>query len=77
MNGPAAIHITPINEVRKNEGSYITERVKQLREEHKKDDQKEFFGETRDESSGAAEPGTQPWEQTGPKEDELPPGFVE
>ncbi|MCE5249164.1 4Fe-4S binding protein [bacterium] len=77
VNGPAAIHVTPINEVRKNEGSYITDRVRQLREEHKKDDQKEFFGKTQEESSGAGEPQPQPWEQPGQKEGDLPPGFVE
>lgn len=32
VNGPKAIHVTPINEVRKNSGSYITEKVKRLRE---------------------------------------------
>jgi MauM/NapG family ferredoxin protein len=32
VKGPAAIRVTPINEVRKNEGSYITEKMRRLRE---------------------------------------------
>ncbi len=32
VNGPAAIRITPVNEVRKNSGSYITGKVRKLRE---------------------------------------------
>ncbi len=43
VNGPAAIHITPVNEVRKNTGSYVTEKVKRLREA--KDDYVDFSKE--------------------------------
>ena len=37
VKGPAAIHVTPIREVRKNSGTYITEQMKKLREVKDKD----------------------------------------
>jgi len=77
VNGPAAIYVTPINEVRKNDGSYITDRVKQLREEHKNDDRKDFFKEIKEEGTQSTQPQLQPWEQPEPRDGELPPGFVE
>ncbi len=79
VNGPAAIHVTPINEVRKNKGSYITEKVKQLREVD--DEGVDFYDEYDVESGGAGGGGAQeqamPWEQGGQSEGDLPPGFVE
>ena len=79
VNGPAAIFVTPVNEVRKNDGSYITERVKQLREEHKFDDEKDFYEEdgTQESDIQSGESAPKPWETNAPKEGELPPGFVE
>ncbi len=79
VNGPAAIHVTPINEVRKNEGSYITEKVKELREQYKSDDQKDFFKEydTRDGETQSGESAPMPWEKNNDTKDDLPPGFIE
>lgn len=71
VNGRAAIYVTPINEVRKNAGSYITEKVKRLREV--KDDGDSFAG------TPPAESGTAAPAQAAPDsaaEEELPPGFV-
>ncbi|MBN1290814.1 MAG: 4Fe-4S dicluster domain-containing protein [Candidatus Latescibacteria bacterium] len=79
VNGPAAIFVTPVNEVRKNDGSYITDRVKQLREEHKFDDEKDFYEEEnmQDSEIQSGENAPKPWETNTQKEGELPPGFVE
>ena len=74
VNGPAAIHITPVNEVRKNNGSYITEKVKRLREVH--DDDTEFYREYNlqfPEEKAAP----QYLEQLNDTENDLPQGFVE
>jgi ferredoxin len=76
VNGPAAIHVTPVGEVRKNSGSYITEEVKRLREVH--DDDVDFYEEGDIQSRTPEEEQTlQPWEQPGKTGDDLPPGFVE
>lgn len=78
VNGPAAIFVTPINEVRKNDGSYITEKVKLLREEHKFDDEKDFYEEDSLEDTGASgESAPKPWETNSNTNSDLPPGFVE
>jgi len=71
--------VTPINEVRKNEGSYITEKVKQLREQYKSDDQKDFFKEydTRGEETQSGESAPMPWEKNNDTKGDLPPGFIE
>jgi len=77
VKGEAAIRVLPVNEVRKNDGSYITERVKQLREVN--DEGVEFYDEYEEESgtSGGAKP-SMPWEQQGSDDGgDLPPGFVE
>ena len=74
VNGPAAIHVTPVNEVRKNSGSYITEEVKRLREVH--DEGVDFYEEYDLEIQGE-EKILQPWEKPGESEKGLPPGFVE
>lgn len=73
VNGPAAIHITPINEVRKNTGSYITESVKKLREVN--DDHVDFSQET-----GVPADSSTPYQiETEPVNDDLendlPAGF--
>jgi len=77
VNGPAAIHVTPIGEVRKSTGSYITEEKKRLREVD--DEGIDFYEELDVRSRAPAEQKPpMPWEQPGRKsEDELPPGFVE
>lgn len=76
INGPAAIHVTPVNETRKNSGSYITEEKKKIREV--KDEGVNFYDETGDQT-GVEPSGQQPmpWEQPGESSDALPPGFVE
>jgi MauM/NapG family ferredoxin protein len=76
VKGPAAIHVTPVNEVRKNEGTYITEEVKKLREVD--DEGIDFYEDYESEAPGEEKP-LQSREQPGGKEsnDDLPPGFVE
>ncbi|MDP2981991.1 MAG: 4Fe-4S binding protein [Candidatus Latescibacter sp.] len=77
VKGKAAIFVTPINEVRKNNGSYITEKVKRLRTV--KDDNVDYYKEIRVESGGKV---TQPAPSASSApadsmpENELPPGFV-
>ncbi len=71
VNGRAAIYVTPINEVRKNEGSYITEKVKRLREVN--DDGDSFAGTPAAGTDGAA-PAQAAADSSA--EEELPPGFV-
>ncbi|MFC1539315.1 4Fe-4S binding protein [Candidatus Latescibacterota bacterium] len=73
VNGPAAIHVTPVNEVRKNSGSYITEEVRRLREVT--DDQVDFSKET-----GVPAENSIPYQiETEPEQDDfendLPAGF--
>ena len=73
VNGPAAIYITPINEERKNSGSYITENVRKLREVN--DDNVDFSKET-----GVPDENTMPYQiETEPETDDfesdLPAGF--
>ncbi len=78
VNGPAAIFVTPVNEVRKNDGSYITEKVKQLREEYKFDDEKDFYKEDSLNDAGTSgESAPKPWETNVNPDSDLPPGFVE
>jgi len=71
-HGGAAIHVTPINEVRKNSGSYITGKVKWLREV--KDEGIDFYKETGVRPEGAPELSPAP-SDSGVVE-ELPPGFM-
>ncbi len=73
VNGPAAIHVTPINEVRKLEGSYITDKVKKLREVT--DDHVDFSKETgvQEEYTAPHETDTEP--ETNDFENDLPAGF--
>jgi MauM/NapG family ferredoxin protein len=78
--GRAAIYVTPINEVRKNEGSYITERVKELRKV--KDEGVDFYREMGDGSGQSAPTGPEKPASTAPVDttlggDELPPGFIQ
>jgi len=78
VNGPGAIHVTPINEVRKNTGSYITEKVRKLREVN--DEGVEFYEEYDIRETDVREQEQRqamPWEQPGGSDDDLPPGFVE
>ena len=74
VNGPAAIHVTPVNEVRKNSGSYITEEVKRLREV---DDEGIDFYKDYETKTPEEKKTLQPWEQPEGAKDDLPPGFVE
>ncbi|MFC1692944.1 4Fe-4S binding protein, partial [Candidatus Latescibacterota bacterium] len=74
VKGPAAIHVTPVNEVRKNSGTYITEKVKKLREV---DDEGVDFYEDSEFQIPAEDTNLQPWEQPQESEDGLPPGFIE
>lgn len=74
VNGTAAIHVTPVNEVRKNNGSYITEEVKRLREV--KDEGVDFYQDYNQQTPGE-EKVLQPWEQSLENENDLPPGFIE
>ena len=77
VKGKAAIFVTPINEVRKNSGSYITEKVKRLRTV--KDDNVDYYKEIRVES-GEKVPQPAPSAPSAPAdsmpENELPPGFI-
>jgi hypothetical protein len=83
VKGKAAIYVTPINEDRKNTGSYITEKARQLRTV--KDDNTDFYKQSgasaSPDTSGAA--GTPPPSSEAPAPpdsvgaDELPPGFVQ
>jgi len=78
VNGPAAIHVTPINETRKNTGSYITEEKKKLREVN--DEGVDFYDniDEQSQSPGTGQSQPMPWEQPGAQPDDaLPPGFVE
>lgn len=68
VNGPAAIHVTPVNEVRLNEGSYITEEKRRLREVT--DDFQDFSHE-----QGTAGTQTPSYETPGGAADEMPEGF--
>lgn len=77
VNGPAAIFVTPVNEVRKNDGSYITDKVRELRKV--KDDKVDFSQElgTRQvapkvsvQDSSAKTP-----EKVPAPDDEMPAGF--
>ena len=72
VKGSAAIYITPIGEVRKNSGSYITEHARKLREESK-DEDVDFYRDTGTLQDNAI-PGTE--QQPKEPEDELPPGFI-
>ena len=73
VHGPKAIYVTPINEVRKNSGSYITGKARLLREV--KDDYVDFSkekGTDLDENS----PYYQPVEETEDDfENDIPEGF--
>jgi len=75
VNGRAAIYVTPINEVRKNEGSYITEKVRRLREV--KDDGDSFAGSPAGETGGIAPTPAPAASDSSAEEEELPPGFVQ
>jgi MauM/NapG family ferredoxin protein len=70
--GDAAIYVTPINEVRKNSGSYINEKMRRLRE--LKDEGIDFFQET------GTPRGISPKQLPAPPDstagEELPPGFI-
>jgi len=74
VNGPAAIHVTPVNEVRKNTGSYITEKVKRLREV--KDDYVDFSKElgVQPEDDTTFQLETEP--ESDDFDDDIPAGFV-
>lgn len=72
VNGPAAIHVTPVNEVRKNSGTYITEKVKQLREV--KDDYVDFSKETG--VQGEETRTVEPIPETDDFDDDMPAGFI-
>ena len=79
VKGKAAIFVTPINEQRKNSGSYITEKARQLRKV--KDENIDFYNRTRGtgipasgDSLSAQPQNSAPSDSVG--EDELPPGFV-
>jgi len=74
VKGPAAIYVTPVNEVRKNSGSYITEKVKGLREVD--DETIDFYQEQGVSSEGKAnvlESGQIPDEY---EDDKPPPGLL-
>ena len=74
VHGPKAIYVTPINEVRKNSGSYITEKVKRLREV--KEDYVDFSKEKGIYSEDSS-PNYQPVEETGDDfENDIPEGFI-
>jgi len=75
VNGPAAIHVMPINEVRKNEGTYITEKVRELRKVN--DENVDFYEEYEEGGGTEQQPALQPWEQAPGSDNDLPPGFVE
>ncbi len=76
VKGEAAIRVLPVNEVRKNEGSYITERVRQMREVN--DEGVDFYNEIDGGAGSSGEQPLMPWEQQGSEtEGDLPPGFVE
>ena len=70
VNGPAAVRVFPINEVRKNEGSYITEEAKRLREV--RDEDSHLY----DDGSGVDGGTGQSMQLEGQTGDNLPPGFV-
>ncbi len=83
VKGPAAIFITPVNENRKNTGSYITEKARQLRQV--KDEAVDFYQGTGQPGGGgisspqsaspdSAAQAPAPADSLGA--DELPPGFV-
>jgi len=72
VNGPKAIHVTPVNEVRKNTGSYITEKVKRLREVD--DDFVDFTGE-KSLYQNEQEPVQPGGESPDEFEDDVPAGF--
>lgn len=76
VNGPAAIHVTPVNEVRKNEGSYITEEMKKLREVD--DSGVDFYREydAGDDGSGGDAP-SEPQAEPDFSGDEPPPGVFQ
>jgi MauM/NapG family ferredoxin protein len=72
VNGHAAIYVTPTNEVRKNSGSYITEKMKRLR--GVKDEGIDFFQETG--TSRGISPKQSPAPPDSAAGEELPPGFI-
>jgi len=76
VNGPAAIRVTPLNEVRKNSGSYITEKVRKLREVDE-DDQADFSKELGGQPSQPEMYDTQPESEESFDDDfdDLPSGF--
>lgn len=73
--GRAAITVTPAGEVRKNSGSYITDRVRELRSAHTRDAADSFAGSAPDSSAGV--PASQNSVPAPAAGDELPPGFVQ
>ncbi|MFA6471689.1 MAG: 4Fe-4S dicluster domain-containing protein, partial [Candidatus Latescibacterota bacterium] len=81
VKGKSAIFVTPINEVRKNSGSYITEKVKNLRKV--KDDNVDYYKEIKTgtgdkaiESSSQSAPPVPSAPTDSISGDELPPGFM-
>lgn len=73
VQGKAAIFVTPLNEVRKNSGSYITEKVRRLR--RVKDEGIDFYKETG--TPLEASPTPSPALPDSDAEEELPPGFIQ
>ena len=81
VKGKSAIFVTPINEIRKNSGSYITEKAKNLRTV--KDDTTDYYKEVKTGTGEKAAPSLSPTAPVIPSApadsisgDELPPGFV-
>lgn len=75
VNGPAAIFVTPVNEVRKNSGSYITEKVKKLREV--KDDFVDFSKEKGEQQPAVDTGEIVPEDDSADFDNDMPEGFIQ
>lgn len=75
VSGKAAIFVTPIGEMRRNTGSYITEKVKRLRKV--KENGADYYREPGKPPAGLTPRPLDPVAPDSAAEEELPPGFIQ